>query len=85
VGDKVLDLLARGFAEGLGAAEIDGVRLDEVGVELVLAEELAEEVADLGSAVVSVFPIDRLFFDRREEGTGPSNDPISSTEQMPIP
>ena len=59
MGDEAFDLLAGGFAEGLGAAEIDGVGLDEVGIELVLADQLAEAVADFGTAVVSVFPIDR--------------------------
>ena len=37
-----------GFAESLGAAEIDGVGLHQVGIELVLADQLAETVADLG-------------------------------------
>jgi hypothetical protein len=58
--DKALDLLAGGFAEGLGAAEIDGVRLDQVGIKLVLADELAEAVADFGTAIVSVLAIDWL-------------------------
>ena len=34
--DEMLDLLARGFAEGLGAAEIYGVRLDQGGIELLV-------------------------------------------------
>ena len=29
MGDKAFDLLAGGFAEGLGTAEIDGVRLSD--------------------------------------------------------
>ena len=60
VGDKGFNLLASGLAEGLSAAEIDGVGLDEVGIELMLADQLAEAVADLGAAVVSVFTVDRL-------------------------
>ena len=36
VRDETLDLLAGGLAEGLGAAEVDGVGLDEVGIELGL-------------------------------------------------
>ena len=60
MGDKAFDLLAGGFAEGLGAAELDGVGLDQVGIELMLADELAEAVADFGAAVVSVLAIDRL-------------------------
>ena len=63
VGDEVFDLLTSRFAEGFGAAEIDGIGLDQVGIELVLADQLAEAVADLGAAVVSVLAIDRL---RRE-------------------
>ncbi len=38
--------------------------------------------------VVSVVPIHRLggiFFDSREDGAGSANEPISSTEQMPMP
>ena len=54
VGDKAFDLLPGGLAEGFGAAEIDGVGLDQVGIELMLADELAEAVADFGTAVVSV-------------------------------
>jgi hypothetical protein len=60
---KGFHLLAGSLTEGFGTAEIDGVRLDEVGIELMLADELAEAVADLGPTIVSVFPIDRL---RRE-------------------
>ena len=52
--DELFDLLAGGFAEGLGAAEIDGVGLDQGGIEFVLADELAEAVADLGASVVPV-------------------------------
>jgi len=36
-----------------GSAEINRVGLDQVGIELVLADQLAEAVADLGTAVVS--------------------------------
>src|SRR6266851_2118705 len=57
VSDKAFDLFPGGFAEGFGPAEIDGVGLDQVGIELVLADQLAEAVTDLGAAVV---PIDRL-------------------------
>ena len=49
-----------GFAESLDATEIYGVGLDQVGIELMLADQLAEAVADLGAAVVSVPSIDRL-------------------------
>src|SRR4029077_15140965 len=57
VGDEGLDLLTGSFAEGFGAAEVDGVGLDEVGIELMLADQLAEAVADFGSAIVSVFAV----------------------------
>ena len=54
VDDEGFHLLAGGLAESLGAAEIDGVGLHEIGIELVLANELAKAVAELGAAVVSV-------------------------------
>jgi len=57
---KAFDLLARGFAEGFGATEIDSVRLDQVGIELMLTDQLAQAVADSGPALVSVLAIDRL-------------------------
>lgn len=43
--DEVLDLLATGLSERLGAAVVDGVGLDEFGIELVLADDLAGPVA----------------------------------------
>ena len=46
VGDEVFDLLASGLAQCLDAAEIGRVRLDQGGVELMLANQLAEAVAD---------------------------------------
>jgi hypothetical protein len=60
VRDEAFDLLASGFAQGLSATKIDGVGLDQVGIELMLADQLAEAVADFGTAVVSVLAIDRL-------------------------
>ena len=60
MGDKGFDLRAGGFAESFSATEIDGVAFDQVGIELVLTDELAEAVADFGTAVVSVLAIDRL-------------------------
>ena len=86
MGDEGFDLLAGGFAEGFGAAEVDGVGLDQVGIELMLADQLAEAVADLGATVVASFTgWGGNFFDSREDGAGSANDPISSTEQMPMP
>jgi hypothetical protein len=63
VRDKAFDLFAGGFPEALGAAEIDGVGLHKVGIELVLTDQLAEAVANFGSAVISIVSIlciDRL-------------------------
>jgi len=57
---KAFDLLPGGLAEGLGAAEGDGVGLHQVGIELVLADQLAEAVADFRATVVSILAIDRL-------------------------
>ena len=57
MGDEVLNLLAGRLAQGLGPAEVDGVGLDQVGIELMLADDLAEAVADSGAAIV---PVGRL-------------------------
>jgi len=51
--DEVLDLLAGGLAQSLGAAEIDGVGFDQDGIELVLANDVAEVIADARSTVVA--------------------------------
>ena len=87
--DEGFDLLPGGLAEGFGAAELDSVGLGEVGTELMLADQLTEAVADLGAAIVSpVLPINLLGWELlrpRGEGSGSANDPISSTEQMPMP
>ena len=48
--DEVLNLFPAGLSECLGAAEVDGVGLYEFGVELVLADDLAEAVTDLGAS-----------------------------------
>jgi len=80
VGDEVFYLLAGGFAEGLGAAEIDGVGLDQSGIELVQADELAEAVAN--------FPFVRCkesSFACGGDGRDSGEEPNSSTEQMPMP
>jgi hypothetical protein len=58
--DESFDLLTVGFAEAFGSAEIDRVGLHQVGIELVLTDQLAEAVADFGPAVVSVLTIHRL-------------------------
>ena len=58
--DEVLDLFPGRFAKSLDAAKISCVGLDQVGIELMLANDLAKAVADFGAAVV---PVGRL---RRE-------------------
>jgi len=57
---KAFNLLTGSFAESFGAAEIDGVGLHQIGIELMLTDQLAEAVADFGTAVVSVRAIDGL-------------------------
>ncbi len=52
--NEVFDLLARGLAQSLGAAEIGGVRLNEVGVELMLADQLTKAVANPRAIAVAV-------------------------------
>ena len=58
--DEVLDLLARGIAQGLGAAEVGAIRLNEVGVELMLADELAQPVANPRPITIAPLPGYRL-------------------------
>ena len=48
---KAFDLLARGFAEGFGAAEVDGVGFNRVGIELMLADQQNEGLARVASIV----------------------------------
>ena len=52
--DEVLNLFPAGLSERLRAAEVDGVGLDQFGVELVLADDLAQTVADLGASAIPV-------------------------------
>jgi len=44
VDDEILNLLACGFTQGLHPTEISRVGLNQGGVELVLANELAEAI-----------------------------------------
>ena len=84
--DEVLDLFAGSIAKGLDRAEIGGIGLDQVGIELMLADDLAEAVANLRAAVaVPVGGLWGSFFASGEACGGSAKDPISSTEQMPIP
>ena len=51
VGDKGLDQLAAGAAEGRGAAEVRGIGFHEIGIEVVLADQKAELIAEPRLAV----------------------------------
>ena len=64
--DEVLNLFAGGLSERLCAAEVDGVGLYQFGIELVLADDLAETVADLGATAVpvSIRVLGRKLFNR---------------------
>ncbi len=55
VSDEGLDLFPGGFAEALGAAEIDRVRLDQVGIELV-SSQFARPTEQHGRPGVLLFP-----------------------------
>src|ERR1017187_3210530 len=52
--DERFDLLMSGVFEGFGAAEVDGVGFHQLGIELVLADDLAEPVADLVTGTIAV-------------------------------
>jgi hypothetical protein len=52
MGDKGLDLLPASFLEGLGATEISGVGLNEIGIEVVLADQDAKPVSQLWLTVI---------------------------------
>src|SRR5664280_2208691 len=45
--NEAFDLLASGVFEGFGTAEIDSIGFHQFGIEFVLADDLAEPVADL--------------------------------------
>jgi len=50
-GNEVLDLLAGGIAQGFHPAEIGGIGFDQGGIELVLADDLAKAITNLGHAI----------------------------------
>jgi hypothetical protein len=54
VGDEGLDQVPAGLPDGLGTAEVRGVGLHEVGIEVVLADQEAEPVAETRLAVVVI-------------------------------
>ena len=83
--DEVFDLLASGVFEGFGTAEVDGVGFHQFGIELVLADDLAEPVADLVTGTIAVpIPVG-IFEDGNLLQSEPEFVPISSTEQIPMP
>ena len=52
--DEGFHLLTGGIAERLDAAEIRGVGLDQIGIKLVLANELTQSIADCTTATVTI-------------------------------
>jgi hypothetical protein len=50
--DEIGDQFPTGLAEGSGAAEVSGIAFDQGGIELMLADQLAEAIAQPGLAVV---------------------------------
>src|ERR1017187_3284178 len=51
------DLLTGGVFEGFGTAEVDGVGFHQLGIEFVLADDLAEPVADLVTSTTIAVPV----------------------------
>ena len=87
VGDKGLDQLTAGAAEGRGAAEVRGISFHEIGIEVVLADQKAELIAEPWLAIaISVGWNVRSDGEETAVGRGAlENAPNSSTEQRPIP
>src|ERR1019366_388985 len=54
---EVFDLLTSGVFEGFGTAEVDRVGFYQLGIELVLADDLAEPVADLVTSTTIAVPV----------------------------
>jgi hypothetical protein len=54
VRDKRLYLLASSVAQGLDPAEVGGVGLDQIGIELMLADDLAAAVVNRTTAIFVV-------------------------------
>jgi len=52
--NKILDLFAAGVLEALGTAEVDGIGFDKFGIELVLANDLAEPITQSVARTVAV-------------------------------
>src|ERR1035438_6866019 len=54
---EVFDLLTSGIFEGFSTAEIDGIGFHQLGIELVLADDLAEPVTDLVTSTTIAIPV----------------------------
>src|ERR1019366_2753130 len=54
---EAFDLLTSGVFEGFSAAEVDGIGFHQLGIELVLADDLAELVADLVTSTTIAVPV----------------------------
>src|ERR1035437_4643307 len=55
--NEAFDLFASGVFEGFRTAEIDGVGFHQFGIEFVLADDLAEPVADLVTGTTIAVPV----------------------------
>ena len=83
--DEALDLLTGGVSQGFGSAEFDGIGLDEFGIELMLADDLAEAITDLRAGAVpipvcvsiSTRALGRKFFGGRGERSGKADQRLS--------
>jgi len=56
--DEILDLFARGFPKRFHRAEVGRVGFDQIGIELMLADDLAEAIPDSTAGSV---PVSRLW------------------------
>jgi hypothetical protein len=52
MGDEALDRFTAGVLEGRSAAELSGISLHGIGIEVVLADEEAETIAETRLAIV---------------------------------
>ena len=82
--DEGFDQFAAGSTEGLRAAKICSVCLDEGRIEVVLADEKAELIPQSRLTIARPFGSFRDFLEGIR-GSGPEDPPNSSTEHSPIP
>src|SRR5258708_7327917 len=59
--DKGLNQLSAGLFEGPGATEVGGIRLDQGGIEVVLADKHAQPVPQCGLPVTRTIRVSRLY------------------------